>query len=264
MVYAAVYLPIADEEPLLRDAHGFADSKALTPAVRARLMRALCSPASDLRPRAGYCCAALSARSISASMQSCSGAGGGNLNAQATAATVALVRGVLDRGVRVASLVVDALGPPAAHAARLRAAFPEIGSVVVENKADSIYAVVGAASVVAKVSRDEALEAMWRARGRGEGEGMGWGSGYPSDGRCTGWMRREMDPVFGWGNECRFSWGTARDMLEGKKARVKVEWEEPQEEDGSQKMTRFFVGKGEEVEDELVGWWGQRVGPEVF
>jgi hypothetical protein len=29
-------------------------------------------------------------------------------------------------------------------------------------------------------------------------------------------------------------------------------------------MTRFFVGKGEEVEDELVGWWGQRVGPEVF
>jgi ribonuclease H2 subunit A len=199
-------------------------------------------------------------------MQSGSGGGGGgNLNAQAVAATMALVRGALDRGVRVASLVVDALGPPAAHAARLRAAFPEIGSVVVENKADSIYAVVGAASVVAKVSRDEALEVMWRARNEGgEGEGMGWGSGYPSDGRCTGWMRREMDPVFGWGSECRFSWGTARDMLEGKKARVKVEWEEPDGEDGSMKMTRFFVGQGEEVDDELVGWWGRRVGPEVF
>jgi hypothetical protein len=50
-----------------------------------------------------------------------------------------------------------------------------------------------------------------------------WGSGYPSDSKCVGWLRRNMDPVFGWGNECRFSWGTAREMLE-LKGGARVDW----------------------------------------
>jgi len=81
------------------------------------------------------------------------------------------------------------------------------------------------------------------AEAEAETEQEGWGSGYPSDARCVAWLRRNMHPVFGWGPECRFSWGTAKDMLEAKGAGVKVEW--PADDDGeSSRMTDFFGGSG--------------------
>ncbi|RYP24585.1 hypothetical protein DL767_008585 [Monosporascus sp. MG133] len=106
--------------------------------------------------------------------------------------------------------------------------------------------------------------------GGGEGEEQeehGWGSGYPSDARCTAWLRRNMHPVFGWGPECRFSWGTARDLLEGKGG-VKVEWPAvaDDEEEGTSRLTDFFVDAGarEKDADELGSWFGTPVGLEAF
>ncbi len=227
-----------------------------------------------------------------------------NLNAQATDATVELVRGVLARGVNVRELFVDTIGAPHTHQARLARAFPGI-AVTVAKKADALFPCVSAASVCAKVTRDAALDACYAAyvasaaasfssaalhpspmllsssspsssaqtaaaaaavrpapnnhddkdddNGDGDGDGKdddiamadndddssrnksnpeddaaGWGSGYPSDARCSRWLRRTMDPVFGWGNECRFSWSTARDMLESdnpnNNSGVRVDW----------------------------------------
>ncbi|KAK0752481.1 ribonuclease H-like domain-containing protein, partial [Schizothecium vesticola] len=265
MVYGTFYLPIPLSTPLLRTTHHFDDSKLLTPAFRAALLATLCSPTSDLYASCGWAIASLSARDISAGMLRPSAY---NLNAQAFDATVGLIRGVVDRGVNVAEVYVDTVGQPEAYQRRLEREFPTL-RITVAKKADSLYPCVSAASVCAKVTRDVALEVLWEQRG-GVGE-PGWGSGYPSDGRCSGWLRGNMHPVFGWpGGECRASWGTAKDMLEGaggkKGGGVRVEW--PVEEDeGSYKVTDFFGGVEEEEEegwDELGTWFGRPAGVEAF
>jgi ribonuclease H2 subunit A len=88
----------------------------------------------------------------------------------------------------------------------------------------------------------------------------GWGSGYPSDPKCVGWLRKDMDSLFGWGNECRFSWGTAKEMLESNGA-IKVDWV-ADEDDVEIRLTDFFSvaaagcsGEGKELRN----WYGERL-----
>ncbi|KAK3298049.1 ribonuclease H-like domain-containing protein [Chaetomium fimeti] len=271
MVYGVFYLPIPLSDPLLRTTHHFDDSKVLTPAVRASLMQTLCTPTSDLYESCGWAVDALSARDIGAGMLR-SGLAAYNLNAQAMDATVELIKGVYARGVNVREIYVDTIGQPAAYQAKLARIFPA-AKVTVAKKADSLYPSVSAASVCAKVTRDVALETLWKARGGSgeEGEGaeetMGWGSGYPSDGRCVTWLKGNMHPVWGWGPECRFSWGTAKDMLEATPAKgggVNVEW--PVDEDAdTQRLTDYFASAGQEKDgDELGTWFGTPAGLEAF
>ena len=89
-----------------------------------------------------------------------------------------------------------------------------------------------------------------------------------------------MDPVFGWGNECRFSWSTAKDMLGEESGKnndrrgVRVDWPvEAQDDDGEEddmRLTSYFSslasgGSGEVVqgqghgEEIMVGWFGAAV-----
>lgn len=265
MIYGTFYLPLPLSTPLLRDTHHFDDSKLLTPAFRASLLTTLCTPGSDLYTSCGWAISSLSARDIAAGMLRPNAY---NLNAQAFDATVSLIRGVLDRGVNITEVYVDTVGQPEAYQRRLEREFPTL-RITVAKKADSLYPVVSAASVCAKVTRDVALEVLWEQRGGGEGGEPGWGSGYPSDGRCSGWLKGNMHPVFGWdGGECRASWGTAKDMLEKKGAGggVRVEWPVEEEEGGTHKVTDFFVGMTEEEEewDELGTWFGRPAGVEAF
>lgn len=281
MVYGIFYLPLALSDPLLREAHHFDDSKVLTPAVRSSLMRTLCTPPPPTQPtqpgsddqdappslytHTGWATTALSAQAIAAGMLRPGAAY--NLNAQAMDATVALIQGVLARGVDLREVYVDTIGPPAAYQKRLERVFPSL-KITVAKKADSLYPCVSAASVCAKVTRDACLEVLYERRNEGKagGEGgMAWGSGYPSDARCIGWMRSNMHPVFGWGPECRFSWGTAKDMMEAKGAGVRVEW--PVEDDGeTSRLTDFFTGSNdrERDADELGTWFGTPAGLEAF
>ncbi|KUI67438.1 Ribonuclease H2 subunit A [Cytospora mali] len=290
MVYGVFYLPLELSDPLLRGAHHFDDSKVLTPAVRSDLMEKLCTPVSPpadddnkdknnnnnnknknepdkLHSHCGWATTALSARDISANMLKPSAAY--NLNMQAMDATIALVQGVLARGVNVRDIYVDTIGQPAAYQKKLERVFPSV-RITVAKKADSLYPCVSAASVCAKVTRDAALEVLHsrhvlRVDGQGGSAGMAWGSGYPSDPRCVSWMKGNMHPVFGWGPECRFSWGTAKDMIEGKGSGVKVEW--PVEEDGdTARLTDFFSASGEQEKDadELGTWFGTPAGLEAF
>ncbi|KAF3799614.1 Ribonuclease H2 subunit A [Colletotrichum gloeosporioides] len=261
MVYGVFFLPIPLSDPLLRETHHFDDSKVLTPAVRSQLMEALCTPGSDLFDSCGFAIRSLSARDISTGMLRPGATY--NLNAQAMDATVDLIKGVFARGVNVAEIYVDTVGQPAAYQAKLQRFFPAT-KITVAKKADSLYPCVSAASVAAKVTRDAALEVLYRARAPGAAEaeeGMAWGSGYPSDQRCVTWMRGNMHPVFGWGPECRFSWGTAKDMLEAKGS-LKVEW--PVDDDGEARMTDFFRSTDAEDGDELGTWFGRPAGLEAF
>lgn len=265
MVYGVFYLPTPLSDPLLRETHHFDDSKVLNPAVRTSLMQALCDPSSDLYASCGWAINSLSARDIAADML---GPAPRNLNTQALDSTVGLIRGVLARGVNVKEIFVDTVGPPASYQAKLARFFPGI-KITVAKKADSLYPCVSAASVCAKVTRDIALSALYdhhltlsasddptpAAR-----TDMTWGSGYPSDGRCVTWLRGNMHPVFGWGAECRFSWGTAKDLLEGKGG-VKVEW--PVEEDGETARVTDFFG-ATDGESEMGSWFGSPAGLEAF
>ncbi|KAL1903395.1 hypothetical protein Sste5346_000021 [Sporothrix stenoceras] len=293
MVYGVFYAPVALADPLLRGEapdvdrdsvtnapHRFDDSKVLSATVRSTLMETVCRKGSTLHSNCGWAVELLSARDIGAGMMSPTAAAG-NLNAQAAESTVGLIRGVLARGVRVTDVFVDTVGPPHTYQKKLERYFPGL-RITVSKKADSIYPCVSAASVCAKVTRDVALEVLYKRYAASVGADPSatpdWGSGYPSDGRCTTWLRRNMHPLFGWGPECRFSWSTAKDMLEDSKKNggVQVEWPEPDEETPNNefavtRMTDFFTASAvaknaddEDMVDELGSWFGQPVGIETF
>ncbi|KAL5046963.1 hypothetical protein BDW71DRAFT_206788 [Aspergillus fruticulosus] len=256
MVYSAFYLPSSLHHSLLSKEYSFDDSKVLTAGVRANLMRILCTQGSSLYESCGWGTKLLSARDISSGMMR-PAAGVYNLNAQAMDATIELIRGVVEhRKLNVREVYIDTVGNPESYQRKLQMVFPSL-RIMVAKKADSLYPCVSAASVVAKVTRDVALEVCYDAFKENGGKGGGWGSGYPSDSKCVGWLRSNMDPVFGWGNECRFSWGTAKEMLEVKGGE-KVDW--PAEEDNTQLMG-FLLAAGSTSkgpDQELREWFGKK------
>lgn len=271
MVYSAFYLPTSIHRSLLADEYKFDDSKALTPAVRSKLMRQICTPGHPLYESCGWVTKVMSARDIASGMLR-PGNGAYNLNAQAMDATVEIIRGAIeDYKVDVKEVYIDTIGNPQSYQKKLERIFPAL-QITVAKKADSLYPCVSAASVCAKVTRDAALEVCYRELARErtrrglENAPDSWGSGYPSDSKCVNWLKRDMDMVFGWGPECRFSWGTAREMLEVKTG-VKVTWPVEQDEE-TKLLTQFFVTNaaedgGDEKADELRDWFGRKPS-EVF
>lgn len=270
MIYGVYYLPIEREHPLLATTHHFDDSKVLTPAVRASLMEAVCTDGFDLFECSGWAVKSLSARDIGAGMLK--NGGSYNLNAQAMDATIELIRGVFDRGVNVTQIFVDTIGSPVVYQRKLQLIFPTV-KVTVEKKADSLYPCVSAASVVAKVTRDVSCDKLLEAYVQQEGlssqdEGVDWGSGYPSDARCVTWLKTAMDPVWAFGSECRFSWGTVKDMIEQKNGlATKTDWPADADDD-NMRLSHYFNSDGSsEVKteaDELRAWFGASVGQEAF
>ena len=56
------------------------------------------------------------------------------------------------------------------------------------------------------------------------------GSGYPGDQKSIDWMRRYFDPVFGFPQFVRFSWGTAKKMIETNGVGLEFESDDEEEE----------------------------------
>jgi len=213
----------------------------------------------------------MSARDISAGMLK--PVGTYNLNAQAMDATIELIKGVFAKGVNMKEIYIDTIGSPQTYQKKLERIFPTT-MITVAKKADSLYPCVSAASVCAKVTRDTALEVSYQAYTSSPSKdddepavvADGWGSGYPSDARCSNWLKRNMDPLFGWGNECRFSWGTAKDLLEAKGGGAKVDWPVEDDEE-TMRLTNFFSTTSNEEDGaggEIAICFGRPVGEEVF
>lgn len=165
---------------------------------------------------------------------------------------------------------MDALGPSVPYQAYLSSIFPGI-SITVKPKADSLYTIVGAASVAAKVTRDAWIEGwMWEELSHEilerngtnmqpdavlpldnpkvtppllKGSDQPVGSGYPSGTRTScrsfhttltiyidpntkAWLKSAFEPTFGFPSFVRFSWATAKIMLEteGHKVQWLDEW----------------------------------------
>ncbi|KIW99451.1 ribonuclease HII [Rhinocladiella mackenziei CBS 650.93] len=270
MIYGVYYLPIEIQQSLLATTYRFDDSKVLTPAMRTNLMKAVCTSDTDLFKSSGWAIKSLSAQDISAAMLK--NGGSYNLNAQAMDASVELIRGVIDKGVNVREIYVDTIGKPAVYQKKLELIFPTI-KITVEKKADSLFPCVSAASVVAKVTRDVSCEALWKAYALQDStsstdEPVTWGSGYPSDARCVSWLKDAMDPIWGFGNECRFSWGTVKDMLEQRGGpATRIDWPDDVD-DENMRLSHYFSANGmagpKTESDELRYWFGNGVGQEAF
>ena len=256
---------------LLAETYHFDDSKVLTPAVRSSLMQKLCASDTDLYRTCGWATRVMSARDISAGMLN--PAGTSNLNAQAMDATIELIKDVFAKGINIKEVYIDTIGSPAVYQKKLERIFPTT-SITVAKKADSIYPCVSAASVCAKVTRDAALEVSYRTYLYASSNDQhldtsveGWGSGYPSDAQCTTWLKTNMNPVFGWGNVCRYSWGTAKDLLESKSTSARVDWPADDEDQGM-RVTDFFsapaCNQQDEAHNELATWFGKPVAEDVF
>ncbi|KAF9885449.1 hypothetical protein FE257_012885 [Aspergillus nanangensis] len=263
MVYSAFYVPRHLHRSLLTNDYSFDDSKILTPTVRMNLMRLLCTPGTPLFESCGWATKLLSAQDISSGMLR-PAAAAYNLNAQAMDATVEIIRGIVeDRKVDVREVYIDTIGNPATYQKKLERIFPTL-KITVAKKADSLYPCVSAASVVAKVTRDIALELCYdeavkvkQQESSQVSASESWGSGYPSDSKCVNWLRTNMEPIFGWGNECRFSWGTAKEMLE-LKGGTRVDW--PSEEENSQLRDFLLTSSGgsKKSDHELCEWFGHK------
>ncbi len=78
--------------------------------------------------------------------------------------------------------------------------------IIARHKADALFPVVSAASIVAKVTRDRAIEELHETWGD-------FGSGYPSDPRTisflTGWITRHESPP----SVARASWETVKQII---------------------------------------------------
>ena len=107
-----------------------------------------------------------------------------SLNAMALDSTCRLIRAVLAAGVNLHEIYVDTVGDADKYKDKLSKEFPGIQFTVCP-KADAIYPIVSAASIVAKVTRDRAAESPES------------GSGYPGDPATKVWLEANVHPVFG-------------------------------------------------------------------
>jgi ribonuclease HII len=130
----------------------------------------------------------------------------GNLNTLEEDAIVALVQRFQPDHV-----LVDALGHPRTLPALLERFQRRLGdggpSWTIEPKADHTYPVVGAASIVAKTARDEALADLVETHGP-------LGSGYPSDPKTRAWLTAHAATRAPWPPFVRTRWGTIRDLAQ--------------------------------------------------
>jgi ribonuclease H2 subunit A len=153
-----------------------------------------------------------------------------NLNALSHDTAIRLIRRALERGVNVQEVYVDTVGSPQKYQAMLERQFPGI-KITVESKADAKYPVVSAASICAKVVRDQYLS-RWRFTEPGLEQRVSkqFGSGYPGDPVTKQWLRDHLDRVFGYPSLIRFSWSTTVKLLDDLGCRV--DW--PADDDDQQ------------------------------
>ena len=144
-----------------------------------------------------------------------------SLNVISEEAAFALISRFLAKGHRVRNVFVDTVGPPAVYKRKFEERFKGLGiAFTVESKADSLFKVVSAASIVAKVGRDLALSS-WAFR-EGRAVSANYGSGYPGDPKTVSWLKEHCDEVFQVPSVVRFSWKTCETLVKGRSVPVEA------------------------------------------
>ncbi|CAG8497589.1 10687_t:CDS:2 [Scutellospora calospora] len=224
MVYGICYCPLSKYEQVSK--LGFVDSKTLKESHRESHFQLIQSHKDNI----AWGVRVLSPQDISWNMLKINKY---NLNAQAHDTTIQLIRQVLAQEVNVTEIYVDTVGPPESYKTKLSNIFPGI-SITVEKKADSKFPIVSAASICAKVTRDQVLK-HWTYIEKELKSSKTFGSGYPSDPNTMHWLKNNMDPIFGFPRVMRFSWATCENLL--KKGAIPVTWSEDVPHES---ITQFF------------------------
>ena len=252
MTYSCAYWCTSLDETL--SSAGFDDSKTLSHEQRTRLFKKM-----EDSPDVGYGLRVIQASEISRCMLRRDPY---NLNAISHDTAIKLIKDVMSSGVNVRKVYIDTVGNADMYKTKLDNVFYGKGlDFVVESKADSTYKVVSAASICAKVARDEFV-ARWKwsegahyssssfssssaGGGGGGGSVVGtkdFGSGYPSDPKCKEWMAGNLvDPVFCYPDFVRFSWAPAKDAIKSRGAAVR--WEADDDDDDDDKKKKQIEGQ---------------------
>nr|WCZ58531.1 ribonuclease H2 subunit A [Andalucia godoyi] len=223
MVYGAAWCPETYEQSL-RQKFGVNDSKQLTEGSRDSILCSMLASSEADAPRS-ICCAVrvLSPAYLSAEMLAPDRM---SLNEVSFRAAFGLLRTALDAGIPVAKVFVDTVGDPDKYREKFEREFlsnPEI-KFVVSKKADSLFPIVGAASIVAKVVRDGIVHDWpFMEPVEGAADVSNVGSGYPGDPATKSWLQKVGQPLFGFPSIVRFSWQTTKTLLDTK-AFLPVNW----------------------------------------
>ncbi|CAG9830179.1 unnamed protein product [Diabrotica balteata] len=216
MVYGICFCPI--NEQMILEKLECADSKALTEEKRDNIFSNICKESKVV----GWAVEIISPNSICNNMLSRTKY---SLNQVSMDSAVGLVKAAEKAGVKIEHIFVDTVGPPEKYEEYLKRLFPKY-KVKVSKKADSLYPIVSAASICAKVTRDHALK-VWTFQEGLDVTHEQFGSGYPGDPVTKKFLVDYCDPVFGFPQLVRFSWSTSQNALE--ETAYHVEWEEVDE-----------------------------------
>lgn len=196
MLGPLVVAGVATAHPERLAAMGCKDSKRLSPAKRVRLAR-LIHDDPDIR---------VEVRTIAPA----------DLDGEMADASLneVVLRRFQDiaRALDAPRTVVDAADVDAARfGRRVAEALPDGLEVVAEHKADDRHATVAAASIIAKVTRDNALDDLARRLERRVDREMG--SGYPSDAKTVAFLETWLDRFGDLPEGTRRAWKTSKRLL---------------------------------------------------
>jgi len=210
MVYSCAVALASTDEKLLKEL-GADDSKALTENQRSKIFCNFFEKTDDKQANiVSYALRVISPKCISLSMNRRMKYSLNNISHEAA---INLIQHALDSGINVQKVFVDTVGPKATYQELLRTRFSTISEITVSEKADSIFPIVGAASIAAKVIRDKRLSE-WAFEESMEIQSDKLGSGYPGDPVTKKFLEDSLDPTFGFPSVVRFSWKTAENILE--------------------------------------------------
>jgi len=146
-----------------------------------------------------------------------------SLNTISEDAACELIQSALDEKSNITEIFVDTVGPADKYEKFLTNKFNKYNiKFTVRPKADSLFPCVSAASIVAKVTRDQCV-LHWKFVEENSKISRNFGSGYPADPVTKKWMENNFDRVFGYPNIVRFDWKTTKNCLKSKKA-VEYKW----------------------------------------
>lgn len=228
MTYGAAYGPIDGEKRL--KSFGFADSKKLTDDKRDELFKKIKAAPDFL----GWVVSVLSAADISAAML---GRINYNLNALSHDTAIDMIKKVLAMGVNLKELYIDTVGIEHLYQQKLEKIFPEL-DITVTKKADDKFPICSAASICAKVTRDQIIEQWGHVELVKLSKQIG--SGYPGDPITKKWIAAATDPVFGFPSIVRFSWQTAKTMIGDECAAATWEDDGDSDDDDTPSVLSFF------------------------
>ncbi|CDW83182.1 ribonuclease h2 subunit a [Stylonychia lemnae] len=237
MVYGCCFWPL-DKKDYFKKKYGFTDSKQLNEEQREMMFDQI---KSCQYTELGYFTTVLNADLLSNLMLAESKSGGKNLNTISHNTAIDLINKVKALGVNVTKVILDTVGQPESYKRLLQSRLNDSRiEIIVESKADLNHPVVSASSICAKVTRDRVLaDWVYQEQKRIDKD---YGCGYPSDPKAKEWLKRNLDPVFGFPTLVRFSWKTCYSILEDHK--MEINWkDDPDEKDQKKQQKLQFNSK---------------------